>query len=62
MFDSLDMAEVRYNQLFPLNSLTEAFDLVETDPRSIDADLDKVSVGWDPRAMLSLWQEMESNF
>ena len=62
MFSSLDMAEVRYNRSFPLNSLTEAFDLVETDPRPIDADLDKISIGWDPRAMLCLWQEMESKF
>lgn len=62
MFSSLEMAEVRYNRSIPINSLSEAFDLVETDPRPIDADLDKVSVGWDPRAMLCLWQEMERYF
>ena len=43
-------------------SPTEAFDLFETDPRAIDADLEKVSIGWDPRAMLCLWQQMESKF
>lgn len=62
MFDSMDMAAVRYVRSFPINSQTEAFDLVETDPRRIDADLDKVSIGRDPRAMLCLWRDMERNF
>ena len=62
MFDSLDMAKVRYNRSFPINGLAEAFDLMETDPRPIDADLDQVSVGWDPRRALCLWCQMERNF
>ena len=62
MFDSLDMAEVRYNRSFPLYSPTEAFDLIETDPRTIDVDLEKVSLGWDPKSLLCLWREMESKF
>ena len=53
---------MHFNRSIPLNSLAESFDLVETDPRPIDADLDKVSIGWEPRAMLCLWQEMESKF
>ena len=62
MFSSLELAEVRFNRSIPIDSSTEAFDLVATDPRPIDADLDKVSLGWDPRAMLCLWQQMERNF
>jgi hypothetical protein len=62
MFNSIGMEEVRYNRSYPLNSQTEVFDLLDTDPRPITADLAKVSVGWDPREPLCLWQEMESKF
>ncbi|MCJ1246588.1 hypothetical protein MMC30_003797 [Trapelia coarctata] len=62
LFDSLNMGEVGFNRSFPINSPTEAFDLIETDPRPIDADLEKVSIGKDPRSMLCQWQEMESKF
>lgn len=62
MFDALDMAEVRHNRSFPITANVEAFDLVGTDPRPIEADLDKVALGWDPRSMPCLWQQMERNF
>ncbi len=62
MFDALDMAEVRYNRSYPMDSLVEAFDLIDVDPRSIDTDLRQVSIGCDPRAQICLWEEMETNF
>lgn len=62
LFTSLDLTEKRYNRSLPINSLVEAFDLVETDPRPIDPDLYNLFVGWDPRATLYLWREMERNF
>ena len=61
MFDSLDMKEVRFNRSYPITAATEAFDIVP-DPRPIDADLDKVAIGWDPRSMACLWQQMERRF
>ncbi|MCJ1404407.1 hypothetical protein MMC11_007632 [Xylographa trunciseda] len=61
MFDCLDMKEVRFNHSYPITAATEAFDIVP-DPRPIDADLDKVSIGWDPRSMACLWQLMERRF
>ena len=62
MFQSLNMKEVRFNRSYPINAATEAFDLVETDPRPIDTDLDKVAIGYDPRHMPCLWQQMERRF
>ena len=62
MWESLGLEEIRYNRSYPLNSLCETFDLIESDPRPIDADLSPISVGWDPRSMLCLWREMERNF
>jgi hypothetical protein len=62
MFSAMNLQEVRYNRSYPLNSETEAFDLCDPDPRPIDTDLNKVSIGWDPRALLCLWREMESKF
>lgn len=62
MWESLKLEEIRYNRSYPLNSLSETFDLIESDPRPIDGDLNTISVGWDPRSMLYLWREMERNF
>ena len=62
MFDSLDCEEVRFNRSYPIHASTEAFDLVEPDPRPINADLDKVGLGLDPRSMPWLWKQMERKF
>ena len=56
MFDYLDIGEVRFNSSYPITATTKAFDIVP-DPRPIDADLDKVAIGWDPRSMACLWQQ-----
>ena len=57
----LDLREIRVNRSYPVHAATETFDLI-ADSRSIDADLQMVSVGWDPRSMACLWQQMERNF
>ena len=62
MFDSLDMQEVRFNRSYPICAVSEAFDFVGPDPRPIDADLDRVAIGWDPRSVPCLWRQMESRF
>lgn len=62
MFDSLDMAEARFNRSYPIYALTQAFDLIGSDPRPIDTYLDKVGLGLDPRRLARLWKLMERNF
>ena len=62
MFGCLHMMAAHFNRSIPLRSHTEDFDLVEVDPRPIDGDLEMVSVGRDPRAMLYLWRKMEHAF
>ncbi|MCJ1319252.1 hypothetical protein MMC15_004588 [Xylographa vitiligo] len=61
MFDYLDIGEVRFNSSYPITATTKAFDIVP-DPRPIDADLDQIAIGWDPRSMACLWQQMERRF
>lgn len=62
IYKAIDTREVRYNRLYPLISQTEAFTLLNTDPRPIDADLTIVSIGIDPRETLCLWREIEARF
>ncbi|KAF4634122.1 hypothetical protein G7Y89_g3977 [Cudoniella acicularis] len=61
-YNCFNMRKVRYNRSFPIQSFAESFDLIETEPRPIDGDLDELSVGHDPRALLFLWQKMEKEF
>lgn len=62
MFETMGLREVRYNRSYPLDSDSEAFDFCNPDPRPIDADLDMVSISWDPRALLCVWRKMEQEF
>ena len=62
MCDVLDMAEVRFNRSYPVHALAEELETLDPDPRPIDADLEKLSVGWDPRERLYQWLRMKRSF
>lgn len=62
MFDSLDMQEVVFNRSYPIHSSAEAFEFAGLDPRPIEAYLDKVGLGRDPRSLYWIWRQMELKF
>ena len=62
MFTSLEMQGAHFNHSYPIHSTNEVFQVLDSDPRSIDVDLDRISLGIDPRWMLHQWQEMERRF
>lgn len=62
MFSSLLHAETRFNRAFPLWSSAASFSTPQQDPRPIAHHLDKVCVGWDPRAVIRAWRVLEAAY
>lgn len=63
MFSSLLHAETRFNRAFPLWSSAASFSAPQQDPRPIAREhLDKVCVGWDPRAAIRAWRVLEAAY